>query len=209
MKSIIISLLCFLTITVAAQTEKGKFLTGGNLSFYSSKINDSYNQPRDYYYDILPKLGYFVHHNLAIGAGLNLRFSNRRSLVADDYHFDGYTSTAYGLSPFMRYYIDLDTRFKFYGELTLSGKYGTTKYQDQYGKTGEKLSSFKSFGTNIAPGLAFLPSKRWSFDLSVSLIGYETTRIKYTSGFPEHADVNNLTLGFDTFKPSIGVNYHF
>lgn len=77
-----------------AQTEKGNWLLGGNVSFQTSDGTSVFMAA--------PNLGYFVAKNLAAGARLNLLTS------------EGYTAWAVG--PFVRGYFAGSDKGKFFGE---------------------------------------------------------------------------------------------
>lgn len=77
-----------------AQTEKGNFLLGGNVTFQTSDGTSVFMAA--------PNLGYFVANNIAVGARVNLLTS------------EGYTAWAAG--PFVRGYFLGSDKGKFFGE---------------------------------------------------------------------------------------------
>lgn len=86
------ALLAFVVITVVsqAQTEKGTWLLGGNISFTQQEDQS--------YFNLSPDLGYFIAPNVAVGIDASLNTG------------EGYTSWAIG--PFGRYYFTQNTQGK-------------------------------------------------------------------------------------------------
>ena len=98
-------LITFTTIITSAFTQlnKGQFLTGGNISFSSSKYGDE-----DIYrnkattFQVSPDIGYFIFDKLAVGGKVGLSFYKSTT------NYEGtleYSSNSVNLSPFVRYYI--------------------------------------------------------------------------------------------------------
>jgi len=99
MKKVILSiaLLSGIAFTTQAQTEKGKFLVGGNVS-YSTVKSDADNAKASHNFSIVPNVGYFVNDNIAVGTGIGYQSSkaSQASLTGKQ--------EAFVISPFGRYY---------------------------------------------------------------------------------------------------------
>jgi hypothetical protein len=77
----------FVSLFTFSQTEKGNWLVGGNVGF---QTGENTNQ-----FIFNPNVGAFVSNNLAFGGNLNFNSSK----------FGDVKSTAFGIGPFIRYYI--------------------------------------------------------------------------------------------------------
>ena len=91
--------------TTNAQTEKGKILLGGQSSLeftsFSSKWktdNNSGDNGKIRYLDIIPQVGYFIANNLAVGLEIPYSFSKE---IDED---NSYTTYSFSVVPFARYY---------------------------------------------------------------------------------------------------------
>ncbi len=85
---------CLLTVTALAtrtqaQTEKGDWLVGGNMTINTTSGNSQFT--------LQPSAGYFFAHNFAAGAEFLLSFGK----------FGDEKTTTVGIGPFARYYFDL------------------------------------------------------------------------------------------------------
>jgi Outer membrane protein beta-barrel domain len=96
MKRVTLYLACVLFSAAAvAQTDKGDWLVGGNMTINTAKNNSDFT--------LQPAAGYFFGKNFAAGAQLTLSFGK----VYDT------KTTTFGVGPFARYYFNLtDPHFK-------------------------------------------------------------------------------------------------
>lgn len=211
-KLAIIAILGIFTFKAQAQTEKGDFLLGGSVTYFTQKNG---TQPRSNNFGITPKFGYFINKNFALGAQLLYNYNKRDGfLILDEYYTGnllqgGDNSQSYGISPFTRYYVDLSDHFKFFGELALSVATGKSKNVDENGKSTITNYHFNKYGAGISPGLAFFPTKKWAVEFAFPLLTY--TKQTYSKIASPNSVRNNDNFGFglNTFSPAIGVNYHF
>ncbi|RQO70345.1 hypothetical protein DBR43_20195 [Pedobacter sp. KBW06] len=220
-KLIIAAALCGLALGSRAQTEKGNFLLGGNFSFNSNKTDEKY--PRTNSFTIGPQIGYFISDNFAIGLKIAYGYSRQKPFVEYTqnegqpfrYARSGYREEGLYINPFVRYYVNLNTKLKFFGAFSAT-------IGDQRGKSiGENQNnSFygtqnKSYGLILAPGLAFFPTKKLAIEFSTLLLNYQ--RYKWSSYsitgnrqvITDDFTTDNLYFGVSTIQPSIGINYHF
>lgn len=221
-KLIIAAALCGLALGSHAQTEKGNFLLGGSFNFKSEKNSEEY--PRTNGFGIGPKIGYFISDNFAIGLGVDYVYSRQKPFVeyaqnegqAIRYAHSGYREQGLSISPFVRYYVNLNTKFKFFGAFSATAS-------DQRGKSiGENQNNTyygtvnKYYGLSLAPGFAFFPTKKLAIEFSTSLLRYQRqTWSSYLIGSSNGQVINDqytanvLYFGLSTIQPSIGINYHF
>ncbi len=150
-----------------AQIEKKSKLIGGSVNFHNEFIN------KDLTVTIGPSGGYFIYDNFAIGASLPLRYY---------YHYKIRNTYALGigLSPFCKYYIELNNYYFF-----LRGKAG---YKYTFSNKEEWRVSEKSI--SLGCGIAYFITKSVAIE---SILHYE---------FIEHYDRNSflkLDFGFSIY----------
>ncbi|TKC62480.1 porin family protein [Pedobacter hiemivivus] len=211
-KLVFAALLCIFSFKANAQTEKGKTMLGGYVSFYTYKFEGQYIQKANNFSTSL-RSAYFIKDNLAIGLGL--LFNNSRSKESDLANLNllsRQTSKSYGVSPFVRYYFNINEKFKIFNELAINGSIGTSEYKNETSPLFSSENKFKQFGANIKPGLAFFPTKKIAIEFSFPMLSYqksfyETKYMENPTEFKNNGE--SFQFGITTFKPTIGVNYHF
>lgn len=205
-KLFIMAALCAIAFKTNAQTEKGKSLLGGSVNFSTS---NNKNQEKNTAFGLAPRVGYFVSDNWAVGTTLSYSISKSRSYLSTGALGIGNQTNTYGISPFVRYYTRIADNFKFYGDFNVSASRGILKNVDENGKTANTISKSTIYGTGINPGLAFFPAKKWAIEFQFPLFSYNS--LKSTSEVVEGLTFKSdaFFFGLSSFRPSIGVNYHF
>jgi hypothetical protein len=139
----------FFLLPVNAQFEKGKILTGVtstinlqavygselmSFGFFSTKYGDDSDPYKTTAFNLLPRAGYFIMDNLAVGLDIVISVSSEKS--GDNYK-DNISTLAIG--PFARYYYPLEKLNPFFevnsyfGSCKESYSYGSGGYDDNYG----------------------------------------------------------------------------
>ncbi|RDC55715.1 porin family protein [Pedobacter chinensis] len=200
MKKLLLSLVAVagLVYGAQAQTEKGKFILGGNVGFNSTKVETAAKS--DVSFSIVPSVGYFVDNNFAIGTGVGYTYDKQVS--------ENQLNQAFVVAPFGRYYVGLSDQFKFFGQLSVPMAFGNNKVVDAQGNVGAKFASTTSIGVNVAPGFAFFPTKRIGIEVSVNGLGYNNLNVKNELTGNE-VSANSFGLDANTFAPKLGVQFHF
>lgn len=200
MKKLLLSMVAVaaFAFTTQAQTEKGKVLLGGNVGFNTSKAGGA--DKADVNFKIVPTVGYFVSDNFAIGTGVGYNYNKQVS--------DNYLNQAFEVSPFGRYYVDLNEQFKFFGQLAVPMAFGNNKYVDDQGNAGDKLATTTNIGVNLAPGLAFYPTKNVGIEISLDGFGYNHYAVE-SELTGNKVESNSFGFNADTFTPKLGVMFHF
>ncbi|MNK03559.1 hypothetical protein D3C87_214080 [compost metagenome] len=211
-KLVFAALLCLFTIQANAQTEKGKVMLGGYASFNTYKFEGQSAQKSNYFSTSL-RSAYFINDNLAIGIGLLYNYyKDTQSDLNDQTPLSRQTSRSYGLAPFVRYYFNINEKFKIFNELAINGNIGKSKYNNETSPFFSSENKFKQFGANIKPGLAYFPIKKIAIEFSFPMLSYQKSfnEAKYMEN-PEafKTDGEEFQFGIDTFTPTIGVNFHF
>ncbi|MGO3655669.1 MAG: porin family protein, partial [Sphingobacterium sp.] len=99
MKKVLLTLSAIATLGFAAnaQTEKGQFLLGGQVSYEGTSVKDSDDKSNSF--SILPTVGYFVADNIAVGTAIGYGWSEVER--AEDLKT---TQSTFQLAPFGRMY---------------------------------------------------------------------------------------------------------
>jgi len=185
MKNILVLIvLCACSFTFSkAQTGKGRVFVGVSstygmagtgsdlmtLGFSSTKNkSDTYDDDdpsKTTSFNVLPKVGYFVIDNLAVGLDVNIATSTEKD---GDYKT---TQTLLSAGPFVRYYIPSEKVWPF---AELGGSLGSIKYK--YG-SGSSDSENKSSANSIwgGVGMAVPVGNHVTFDV---LAGYRSITLK-------------------------------
>lgn len=207
MKKLLLSLIAVsaLAFTTQAQTEKGKFMLGGNVEFDSNKPNGASKTNTSF--NIVPSAGYFVTDNFAIGTGIGFESSkfhtNAVGTVA------GFTTKtqAFVVAPFARYYKGINESFKFFGQLSVPMAFGNNKVGDNDGNNYVKTSKYNNVGVALSPGFAFFPSKKFGIEFSVQGISYNDNTNKDNDGNKIGGN-KEFNIGANFFAPKIGVQFY-
>lgn len=207
MKKLLLSLIAVsaLAFTTQAQTEKGKFMIGGNVQFNSSKVDGA--DKSDINFTVVPSVGYFVMDNLAVGTGVGYTFD--RTTVNG---FDGAANSfrkdqAFVVSPFARYYKGISESFKFFGQLSVPMSFGNTKVSADNGDNYTKVAENNTVGVSLSPGFAFFPSKKFGIEFSVNGISYNDNTFNNGNGDKVSGN-KNFNIGANFFAPKIGVQFY-
>ena len=151
MKKMLLTLLLTTGVIIAnAQTEKGDWMVGGNLSLNTSGNNTEFS--------LTPDIGIFIINNLAFGGNLGFIYSKSGDANV----------TSFGIGPFLRYYFTTARiRPILHGSLNfLSQK---TKITGLPSTTNNVTSYF------LGGGAAIFISDQVSID---AVLGYANSKIK-------------------------------
>lgn len=188
-------------VTVNAQTEKGKFLVGGQVN-YSSVKSDAENAEATQSFNVVPNVGYFVSDNIAVGTGVGYQFAKTPGTQAEK-------EQAFVVSPFGRYYVGNNSQFKFFTQLSVPLAFGNVKVADN-DEDFSKVGSSTSIGVNLSPGFAFFPTSKIGIEFSLNGIAYENKRVKDAEdNTVEGSGSDAFSIGADFFAPRVGIQFHF
>lgn len=164
MKKLFLTLTAVAALTLAsnAQTEKGKFIVGGQVGFQSSKVKDTDAKTNSF--SINPTAGYFVSDNWAIGTGVGYNFGKVET-GADN----SIKTSSFQAAPFVRNYVG-NGQFRFFSQLSVPMAWGKTTTEVASVETDRK---FETYGVELAPGFAFFPTNRVGIELKVRGLYFE------------------------------------
>ncbi|MFC3196285.1 porin family protein [Parapedobacter deserti] len=196
MKKLFLTLSAAVAVTFAAnaQTEKGKTILGGNVSYDYTKVKDADGEAHAL--GILPSVGFFVSDNFAIGTGIGYSYQENTGSFA----FDGNKLGVFSVAPFARLYKG-DGDFKFFGQLSVPMGWGTAKDGDT------KIGNTEQYGAELAPGFAYFPTSKIGIELSVRGLYYQNTTLKPEEG--GNVTTNSFGLNANSLAPRIGVQFYF
>lgn len=217
---------CAIAMAANAQTEKGNNLIGGSIGFnYNNQkplnTTNSSTNGTSRSFNISPNFGHFFAKNLAVG--LQVGYSSGKSESQSVYfpgsnspQFINYVnkSNSFNIFPFLRYYVDIVDKFKFFGQANVGMAFGKTKNSTTYPVNYvDQNINYKNtyYQASVNPGFAFFPSKKWAVELSFPLLSYNKQDVKDDGvNLNSQASSNeSFTFGFSSFVPSLGVNLHF
>lgn len=186
-----------------AQTEKGKFLTGGNVSYSTSK-SDAEGAKSSHSFSIVPNVGYFVDDNIAVGTGIG--YESSKSNVASQVG----KQEAFVISPFGRYYVPVAENFKFFGQVSVPMAFGSTKATDADLEVGDKTGSSTAIGVALSPGFAYFPSSRIGLEFSLNGVSYNNYSVEDSDGNElKGYGSEDFSIGTNFFTPRLGIQFYF
>lgn len=219
-----LAMLCAIAFASNAQTEKGNNLIGGSIWYSKDKRTPdnltTLNSLNSTNYGITPRFGHFFSKNLAIG--LSVGFNRNKNLNESIFYTGNNTlitnsenkSNNFNVGPFVRYYINIIDKFKFFGQANALVAFGKSVSQDGGSLTViPRSTKYKTtaYLAAVSPGFAFFPTRHWAFELSLPLLSYNKYKMKDDGNNINSQAYKNesFQFGFDSFNPSIGLNYHF
>lgn len=207
--------LLFCAMQAHAQTEKGKGFIGGSFSFGTSKQNNTALSLNTF--TLTPQGGYFLSNNLAIGLSIPLNLSKLRGLnytVWDDeqgFYVDTYgpKEFSFGISPFLRKYIDVKPRIKAFMQANLLMQINTFNRVDDAGYLIRTDARVKGLGASASPGFAFFISRHTNLEFSFPVVTFFHQNYYDAESMYNFDRKNNLRFALDNFTPTFGINYQF
>ncbi|MBB6272647.1 hypothetical protein HDF26_003104 [Pedobacter cryoconitis] len=223
-KLLTLMMLCASAMAVNAQTEKGKYILGGTIGYSSTKYENSQGASKQNNFDLLPSAGYFVSDNLALGLGIGYSRNVTTSTTSTTYYVSPAVSYAnyslkettdyFTVSPFIRHYVNISEKFKFFSQFSVPMKWGNRKSEfitknpalDVIPNTKVKTTSV---GVGLEPGFAYFPTKKIGIQLSVGGLSYiwNKTEDKVNSFNNDQKD-HAFNLGTNFLAPRIGIQFY-
>ncbi|TCD08378.1 hypothetical protein EZ449_13330 [Pedobacter frigidisoli] len=216
LKLMIMALLCAVSWHCYAQTtEKGTGFAGISLSFGTSKQNSI--TPALNTFTATPRGGYFLANNLAVGLEIPLNLSKLRgeSYISWDEEEGRYKDRygpkefSFGFSPFIRKYVDIKDRFKFFAQANLLLQINTFNRIDDQGYLIKTDARVKGLGASLTPGFTYLLSDDSSIDFSFPILTFFHQNYYASESLYNFDKTNNLRFALDNFTPTFTINFHF
>ncbi len=224
-----ITTIFIISFAIQAQTEKGKIFLSGVLGYSSKASNYDYyysgyngyvngkSEKKETEFSIIPKFGYFLGNNFVLGLGVGYNIQTSYYKGDNNIFYSNYNTTTNSLviNPFGRYYIGVNEKFKFFGEVGAAFNFGTINYNNgsnlPYNSTSRQVNAY------LNPGFAYFPTTKFSIELSVTGISYtDVYAPSYKNNIP--LDYNNSSSwnifgssssGNNLLNPKLGISFYF
>ncbi|MBC7426807.1 MAG: outer membrane beta-barrel protein [Bacteroidia bacterium] len=217
-KIILFSVAALGCISAEAQTEQGKILLGGSVSYSSNK--NTYketvapntvetNKYKSSSFGFEPTIGYFLADNIAVGiyAGIN---SSKSTFSYENGPYkertDKYSTTSFGL--FARKYFMVVPTFGFYAGLTagVGPNKNTETTVPNVGTTTIVEYKGSSFNAGLNCGVAFFPTPKVGLHLGIGGLGYNSSKLKgdQSTGDGENK-YSNFNFNLNTVSLNLGL----
>ena len=214
-KLLIMALLCAVSWRCYAQTEKGTGFAGLSLSFGTSKQNSS--APSLNTFTVTPRGGYFFADNFVVGLEIPLNLSKLRgeSYISWDEEEGRYKDRygpkefSFGISPFIRKYVDVKPRFKFFAQANLLLQINTFNRIDAEGYLIKTDARVKGVGASLSPGFSYMLSNDSTLEFSFPIVTFFHQNYYAAESLYNYDKTNNLKLALQNFTPTFTVNFHF
>ena len=205
-KLILLQLTLLIGIFSHAQISKGLKQVGGTAS-YSHTINDSNTAIRGSQIrqlNILPKFGYFMNDNVAIGllTGVTNTYQSQpnNGSLAERREIESFGFIA---GTYFRYHSSISKKFYIYFQPESTLHFTTSNVSTIDHETRNIAFSF-----GIRPGFLFMPNDNWGFETNFGHFGYKQNNSKVNNSNDPHT---RKSFGFEFGGASlqIGVQYYF
>ncbi|AYZ12286.1 porin family protein [Chryseobacterium arthrosphaerae] len=208
-----------------AQIAKGTTYLSGSVG-YSREESDikDYKQEN---FNVLPRIGYFVNTNLAIGLGLGYETEKTTTETSDSHTLTNKLNKkhAFVVEPFVRKYWTLSDKLYIFGQLAVPMRFGKTKDRTSYARisgytytTSETIESkYTEIGVTVKPGLDYFLNKNWTIEVTIGEFGYnnfkrdDSDRIVHAGNFKQKDGYtkSNYNFGLNLASVTFGVKYVF
>ncbi len=163
----ILALVCMSNLTQAQEADfnaktKGSYFANGSASIYSTTNKVGDDSSNSFSIDFIPRAGYFISDNLAIGLGLVV--SSNKETSDDLLGEQEITTTGFGITPLARYYF----KNNLFGEVAAGIGFANTSFG---GETIPGLDSdikSSSFGFRVGAGYALFLGNHIAIEPSIN-----------------------------------------
>ncbi len=178
-------------------TTKGKWLVGPEFSFSSIKNENGNSIQKQSSLWFQPELGYFVADNLSVGFGVGL---GARKAVIDGVEYN--KSSTFTITPTLRYYLPISTKFQFLGKLMVP--IGNENITLSSGNVVDEKGSI--LNVKLSPAFVFFPSSKISIEMTLGSLYYNSEK----QGDQTYNALGLAFLSNDSFegRPTFGVKLH-
>jgi hypothetical protein len=145
---------------------------GGNIGFNTSggSIDNngiSTDKPTTTSFNLSPIVGKFLSENFAVGAALNFGFTSTKTPGSPE---TTNTSSAVGITPFLRYYAVRMDKFSIFGQGNIGFSYSSSKSKSD-GVTTDGPKTTNLF-LNIVPGLSYDVSSKLALETTINILNF-------------------------------------
>lgn len=179
-----------LSLSAAAQTEKGSWMVGGSIGNINLGVG---NSTTNFSIDVEPIGLYFITDNLGVGGRALLGVSNSSSSDIAGVK-SSITKFRYGIAPTLRYYFTTMGKGKIFGEgaVDFAGKSTTTKIANT-----SKTETGSNTGFSLGVGYNYFFNPHVALEVALRYVN------KFAYNAPTAGAENNVNVnfGFQVFFP--------
>lgn len=168
---------------------QGDVFISGSFGLGSQKytVEGNYKESN---FDIMPRVGYFVSENIALGLGLGYSTSSVQATEnADKSKVNTIAAQAFG-----RYYFTPASKFSVFGQLAF-----------EYASVDFDPVKVNGFGFELAPGVNYFLSKNFALEASWGALSYASAKADVTGA----ESSTDFQLGLDLDNINLGLVYKF
>ncbi|MDR2064281.1 MAG: hypothetical protein LBP85_01020 [Prevotellaceae bacterium] len=198
MKKIILSAIFVMATVFGANAQTHKWFIGGELAFWSSKIEAYslipefgafYANTKVTAFSIAPEIGYNISDRFAVAASLNFSYVKAKAEDNDYYYVEEEKVSGFIINPYLRY--------------TFLKKGIVSAFVDASAAFG--ISDIKGFEAGIKPGVALALTERFSVVAHFGFAGYNNG--KSVGNYA--AAGKGFGIDFSGYQSSLGFYYSF
>jgi outer membrane protein len=181
-KKIFTIALCMLA---ASTMLKAQVFVSGSLNLSTSNSKQSLGSvsvdgDKTFEFNFMPKAGYFISDDFAIGLGFG--FGTSKTTSPKEITYSGeeeiYKENSWGIAPFARYYFARTGELSFFGEATIG--FGGSKSEYSTGGVSVDGPKLSMIGVSIAPAISYNLSEKFAIEASFGSLGYSSFTSKET-----------------------------
>lgn len=213
MKKKIFAIAAFM-LTISTMLSAQVFVSGAfNLSTTSNKEtmgSVSVDGDKSLEFNFMPKAGYFINDDFAVGLGFG--FGTSKTTSPKEITYSGeeeITKTnSWAIAPFARYYFARTGELSFFGEAAFGFGGGKSEYSE--GGVTEDGPKFSMIGFGIAPAISYNLSDKFAIEASFGNLGYSSYTTEETEGEDVYKQtVSGIDFSFDLTSLYFGAIFKF
>lgn len=199
-----------------AQIAKGTVYLSGSVGYSQEEKFNGNNKEEEF--NVLPRAGYFVANNFAVGVGVGYQTSKSTDInTVTSGNVTTVTTAvekkpAFVVEPFARKYWTLSDKLYFFGQLAVPMKFGKEEAEVSAVSTNGNTTvtssvsteaKYTAVGVTVKPGLDYFLNKNWTIEATIGEFGYNNFKPK------DGEAVNNYNFGLNLSSVTFGVKYVF
>jgi len=199
-----------------AQIAKGTVYLSGSVGYSQEEKFNGNNKEEEF--NVLPRAGYFVANNFAVGVGVGYQTSKSTDInTVTSGNVTTVTTAvvkqpAFVVEPFARKYWTLSDKLYFFGQLAVPMKFGKEEAEVSAVSTNGNTTvtssvsteaKYTAVGVTVKPGLDYFLNKNWTIEATIGEFGYNNYKPK------DGEAVNNYNFGLTLSSVTFGVKYVF
>ncbi len=218
-KTLLAAVLLFTAIANAQEKneklviKKGTWNIAGNLSLdfsnnerrnYSEYPYNTFNESKNFAYNLLPSTSYFISDNLSVGLGVGFGHAFSELSAPNDTR----TSNSYSIAPFVKKYFAIGKKVS----LSLKG-------EASYARINTRNNDFdtvndiytNSYFIGIKPGITFFVSKNLALETTFGSLGYRNSKNTFSGPSTGVFTHQNESFSFNLQSSDLffGLSYYF